>query len=324
LQTAIDDELARQPTGALNAAVAGLLETYAHGRPSVVADDTWHAAYLAVRMPATYAAVQAALVRVPDDALRDIGSVLDLGAGPGTASWAALASCPALTTITQIDRSPAMLEIGRRLAGAAAQGRRLDLTQRTADVTSGRDWPAADLVTATYALAELSAPAMLAVVTAAWRATTRLLVLVEPGTPAGFERIHAARAALLAAGAGLVSPCPHEGPCPMRTGTRQDDWCHFAVRVPRTRRHRQLKGGSLGYEDEKFAYLVASRGRDQARPQARVLRHPRIDKGRITLTLCTAEGARRQVITRRDAAWSAARKAEWGDGWATAPDADDA
>ena len=107
----------------------------------------------------------------------------------------------------------------------------------------------------------------------------------------------------------------------MRTSARQGDWCHFAVRVPRTRRHRQLKGGSLGYEDEKFAYLVASKGSGESRPQARVLRHPRVEKGRITLTLCTAEDAVRKVITRREASWHAARKAEWGDGWTTAPDA---
>ena len=65
------------------------------------------------------------------------------------------------------------------------------------------------------------------------------------------------------------------------------------VRVPRTRRHRQLKGGTLGYEDEKFAYLVVSRDADEERAEARVLRHPRVEKGRIALSLCTPEGTAR-------------------------------
>src|SRR5882757_9006731 len=45
-------------------------------------------AYLAARLPATYAAVQAVLRQVPDAALEGATTVLDLGAGPGTATWA--------------------------------------------------------------------------------------------------------------------------------------------------------------------------------------------------------------------------------------------
>jgi ribosomal protein RSM22 (predicted rRNA methylase) len=108
----------------------------------------------------------------------------------------------------------------------------------------------------------------------------------------------------------------------MRDPGRAGDWCHFAVRVPRTRRHRLLKGGSLGYEDEKFAYLVATRDVDAPRPPARILRHPRVEKGRIVMTLCTPGGAERAVVTRRDPAWRRARKAEWGDAWSAAPDPD--
>ena len=106
----------------------------------------------------------------------------------------------------------------------------------------------------------------------------------------------------------------------MRTGPGRDDWCHFAVRVPRTRRHRLLKGGSLGYEDEKYAYLVATIRSASDDRAARVLRHPRVDKGRIQLALCTPDGAQRVVVTRRDTGWRAARKAAWGDAWRTAPE----
>jgi ribosomal protein RSM22 (predicted rRNA methylase) len=174
-------------------------------------------------------------------------------------------------------------------------------------------------VVSAYALAELSPAARTLLVAAAWHATSHVLVLVEPGTPVGFEHVLAARAALARDGAQFIAPCPHEGPCPLRTGARTDDWCHFSVRVPRTRRHRQLKGGSLGYEDEKFAYLVATRRPVAAARPARVLRHPRIEKGRIGLTLCTPDGADRVVVSRRDAAWPAARKASWGDAWPTTP-----
>jgi ribosomal protein RSM22 (predicted rRNA methylase) len=194
-------------------------------------------------------------------------------------------------------------------------GRDVALTQKVADIGGTGSWPASDLVVAAYALAELPAAARARVVDAAWRAATRVLVLVEPGTPDGFAHIHDARAALIAAGAHVLAPCPHEGPCPMRAAAASGDWCHFAVRVPRTRRHRQVKGGTLGYEDEKYAYLVVSRDAHPGRPEARVLRHPRIEKGRIALALCTPDGAPRQIITRRDQSWRAARKVEWGDPW---------
>ena len=278
-------------------------------------DDAMHAAYLAVRLPATYAAVSAVLAQVPPARLTGVHSVLDLGAGPGTATWAAMAACPALTNATQVDRSASLLSLGARLAAAATGQRAVALTQHVADI-SATGWPASDLVIAAYALAELPAAAQVRTVTAAWKATRQLLVLVEPGTPAGFDRIHAARTLLIASGAHIVAPCPHEGACPMRSSADEGDWCHFAVRVPRSRRHRQIKGGTLGYEDEKFACLVASPEASLTRVGGRVLRHPRVEKGRIVLTLCASDGTHhRQVVTRRDEAWRAARKAEWGDDW---------
>ena len=271
-----------------------------------------HAAYLGARLPATYAAVRAALAMCPR-AVRDrLHSVLDLGSGPGTASWAARDAC-AVTSVTQIDRSPDMLALARRLADRAGDTVLGSAVQRQGDLGGGGPWDAADLVVSAYALAELAPAARRSLVASAWAAAAHVLVLVEPGTPDGFARIHDARVHLIAAGASLLAPCPHMATCPMHA--TPGEWCHFAVRVPRTRRHRQLKGGTLGYEDEKYACLVASKPPDGREPGARVLRHPRIEKGRIGLMLCAPDRAERIVVTRRDPAFRAARKVEWGDTW---------
>ncbi len=295
-----------------------------------MADPRQHAAYLAARLPATYAAVSAALAMIPADVRGRLRTLLDLGAGPGTATWAAREQCPNLESALLVDRSADLLATAARLGRASGADASVAITTRVGDAARGT-WPPADLVIVAYALAELDGPggtspaaapgpARTAALAAAWAATAHVLVLVEPGTPEGFERLRDARTRVLADGATLLAPCPHAGVCPM-TGA---DWCHFAVRVPRTRRHRQLKGGTLGYEDEKFAYLVVARdagARDAAAPiaEARVLRHPRIDKGRVGLTLCTTDGIARVAITRRDEDYRAARKAAWGDAWNAAP-----
>jgi ribosomal protein RSM22 (predicted rRNA methylase) len=94
------------------------------------------------------------------------------------------------------------------------------------------------------------------------------------------------------------------------------DWCHFSQRIERTSLHRQLKGGELGYEDEKFSYIVADKS--CASPTAaRIVRHPRKHSGHVQLMLCTTAGhiENRTVTRSSKAAYKQARKAEWGDIW---------
>jgi ribosomal protein RSM22 (predicted rRNA methylase) len=281
-----------------------------------------HAAYLGARLPATYAAVSATLAMVPDEVRAGVGTVLDLGAGPGTATWAAHARCPALRAARLVDRSEALLAIAGRLALRAGIAEDLALETHVADAARRTAWPGADLVIAAYALAELVPPARVALIESAWAAASSLLVLVEPGTPAGFAHLHAAREQVLRRGAHVVAPCPHDRACPLRPDGGRD-WCHFAVRVPRTRLHRQLKGGTLGYEDEKFACLVVARQELSHLAAARVLRHPQVEKGRVGLTLCTPDGVSRVTVGRREPAYRDARKVSWGEAWApsaTEPD----
>jgi ribosomal protein RSM22 (predicted rRNA methylase) len=113
-----------------------------------------------------------------------------------------------------------------------------------------------------------------------------------------------------------VAPCPHQRDCPMAGESQSADWCHFAVRLPRTALHRQLKGGSLSYEDEKFSYLVATAGSGSTAAN-RVVRHPLTRKGLMQLRLCTGDGEVSGVVVskRQGPLYRAARSAEWGDAW---------
>ena len=287
LQEAISGLAAAFSTGELAHAAARISEAYRRGLPLRLDTPLLRAAYAATRLPATYAALTRAAAELPFTP----ESWLDLGAGPGAAAWVA----PCLATL--VDENPHWddLRPARRIC---------------ADLARLPGLQAHDVVSLCYVLNELPPPARPKLLDEAWRLAGKALILVEPGTPQGFQLLLEARRQLLQAGARLLAPCPHGRECPMQGA----DWCHFAVRVERSRLHRQLKGGSLGYEDEKFCYLTVLR-EDAPRPAARILRHPEVRPGRIGLTLCAPQGVERQAVRRQDALWKQARKANWGDPW---------
>ena len=116
---------------------------------------------------------------------------------------------------------------------------------------------------------------------------------MPPGTPAGFATILACRAALLAAGARVVAPCPGAHPCPITA----PDWCHFAERLPRSRAHMRAKDANVPFEDEKFSYVaVAREGIDIAPIEARIIAPPLVAKPGTRLRLCTPTGIADRVV----------------------------
>lgn len=266
-------------------------------------------AYLVTRLPATFAAIAASLAAVVE-ALPDFEprSLLDIGAGPGTATWAAHAIWPSLVEAQLVEASPAIREIGARLSVTLPLDR---VTWHAERVGAGlRDHAGADLVLLSYVLDEL-APAMRApLIARLWELTAGTLVAVEPGTTEGWKRILAVRDQLIGAGAHILAPCPHDKPCPLSA----PDWCHFAARVARSRLHRDAKGGSVPWEDEKFIYLAASRLAPPQRP-SRVLAPPRHSKAGIVLKLCRPDGATAEhAVAKRDRApFKTAHRLDWGD-----------
>lgn len=267
------------------------------------ADDAL--AYAVARMPATYAAVNAALSRLieakPDFAPQ---GVLDLCCGPGTASFAAASAFPSIAQARLVDSNAKLLTLARALAPDAGLP---DAQFVERDATALRPEPA-DLVTISYALVEMDEVGAVELARRAF-AAAQVLVLVEPGSTQGFSRIRAARAALIAQGAHVLAPCPHDLACPMPEG----DWCHFVQRLPRSRDHMALKNARMPYEDEKFSYGVFARA--PAGPRgARILRPPVVAKHAVSLSLCTGEGlTQREIPKRAGEAYKSAKKADWGD-----------
>lgn len=261
------------------------------------------AAYAAARMPATFAAAQAALKEslAAADLGMKIRSVVDCGAGTGAATWAA-AQLLDLERVTCLEREEAMRAVGSRLM---REGGMPHAVWTGCDLTDSAPLPKGDLVIEGYMLGELREDMRLPVAEKLWQAAERMLVIIEPGTPQGFANLAAVRARLTALGAHVAAPCPAGSTvCPMAG----EDWCHFAVRVQRTKLHKALKGGDAPYEDEKFCYLALTREKPEAACSARVLRHPLIAPGRITLTLCEDGEKKLQIVTKKDPLWKRARK----------------
>ena len=282
------------------------------GSAAVVTSQADATAYVLTRLPATYAACARVFAeaagRAPHFAPQ---SLLDAGAGPGGAGWAALETWPQIAAASLLDSNRAFLDIAETLAADAPAPLRAAQRLR-ADLTAPGDWTAADLVVASYALAEIAPAALAGTVERLWAATRGLLVLVEPGTPAGYRRLLAVRDQLIDAGARVLAPCPHAAPCPLSS----PDWCHFSQRLARSRDHRLAKGAETPFEDEKFSYLVLARdGIVPAPPTPRVLSPPRAGKPGVELKLCTPAGAlENRFAARRDkAAYAVARRIDWGE-----------
>jgi ribosomal protein RSM22 (predicted rRNA methylase) len=286
-----------------------------HATP--IATDDHRVAYLAVRLPATFAAAVAALASTRDRCSDEIHTMLDLGSGPGTALWAALQVFPTLVSATALERDPRLIEIARRLATNAVHAEATPSALRETqwlqgDLTADLPEGAWDLVVCSYVLNEIREAQRAEFIRKAWARTRKLLVVIEPGTKPGFANILALRTRLLAEGATLAAPCPNSLACPMAAG---GDWCHFPARVERTADHRRLKDAALGHEDEKFSYVAFSRNAVQS-PNARIVRHSKVFSGYTQLTLCREGEIANTVITRsKKEDWRRLKRLGWGDAW---------
>lgn len=311
LRNAIATLAGNGDTEALRKAHADVSNGYRQGLASSALIETPAAvaAYAAARMPATFAAVSAALKQLllacPEYAPK---TLLDIGCGPGTAIFAALEACPELRMAHGIDHNQAFLHAARRLAEnmGANTDRSLDFTQ--ADVSQANLSPA-DLVIASYALVELPRQQAMALAIRAWQATRQTLLLVEPGTPVGFECLRAVRSALIETGAVILAPCPHDQACPME----EPDWCHFSIRLPRSRIHKTIKNAEVPFEDEKFSYLIAART-GAPHCSARIIAPVTHGKAGHSCRICSASGVETRRVAPRDPAFKAAKKWSWGEG----------
>jgi len=296
LRAALDAQLQGVSRNAVAGRAAVISRTYREGGGSgVIVSEIDALAYALARMPATYAALTACL-----NALREVApsfapkSLLDIGAGPGTASWAAAEAFASLQSFDLIDANRALRTLALDLARSSVRLRDLKYLRSEAG-TALVDAEAADLVVTSYMIGELGGADRIALADLLWSKARAALLVVEPGTPAGYGRIMALREQLIASGAHVAAPCPHDH------------------RLPRSRAHIQVKSAELPFEDEKFSYVALTRA-PVARHRLRILTQPAITKVAISARLCGERGITNAVVPRRQkVGYQRFRKLNWGD-----------
>ena len=288
-----------------------------HERPPRATAD-WHRAYTYYYGPVNALKVQLIAAelarRIPTWPGKHALRILDLGAGPGSATAGIHLWNPALRLdCLWVDADAAW--DGTELVQPWIDAGALDVRRRTQDLDDGCHGDF-DLVLAANVVTELrmevSARAeCLGRLLSRRLAADGIAIIVEPALRRATRDLHALRQRLLTAGWHVLAPCTGEGTCPMLSNDR--DWCHETrdwIQPDFHHRLDQLAG--LEKDALRFSFLALSRVPSPiaTAPAARIVSEIRHQKGRIRLVTCDAAS---QVaaweIQRRDLRASAAFRA---------------
>ena len=296
----------------LGARAARISQGYRRNEPTrrlaLRADDAL--AYLLSRLPATYAAAATVLGRlaaeVPGFAPT---SLVDIGAGPGAAAWAACEVWPSLQSATLVDGNAEFLGLARQLAAGSSRPALQSATFERADIGALAPTARYDLVIASYALTELT---QVETAAANWLACAeQALVVIEPGRPRDYARLMQVRRRL-ADDARILAPCPHAEDCPLPPG----DWCHFsgggcpgAATTVRQERGRSVRGRTVFLPRAQPERLTPMAATGASRARAATARQTQRNAED-----CTPAGLEKRTLASRDkASFKRASNLGWGD-----------
>lgn len=252
------------------------------------------AAYLAYFFPASLSQVKRALVEVdvpPGQSLK----VLDIGSGPGPASFAVAGWAKRRLDVTALEASPSSLDTFRRLWSPQLG------ELKTTTWTTGNALPAGpfDVIVMSHVLNELfpGDPARLEkrqnlVNDIASRlAPEGLLVLVEPALRRTGRELLVVRDRLISGGLVARAPCLFQGNCPAIARPR--DWCH-ADRPwePPALARAAAEAAELSRESLKYSYVILSRAGERSRDNAlfRIVSEPLPEAGKLRYFGCGPAG----------------------------------
>lgn len=287
-----------------------------HPQESFIKDSVDIAAYLGMRVPATYAQIASALLQLKEVMPEfKVESLLDLGSGPGTAVWAAKMVWPSLKRAACLDNDGNFLSVGRELFSKS--GLSVDISWEPDSLRSdfGSKNHKFDLVIIANVLNELTEEERIKVVSRAFTQCSGVLVIVEPGTPKGAKIIEEAYQTFENK-KFLVAPYINnsfvEG---------GEHWIHFPQRFIRPefqrRVRQQMRASTLmasDWEETKYAYIALSKYEPKTSSWGRLLSPIKKQKAWFDLTVLTAKGIEKLQVFKKDKEkYNLVRKLKWGD-----------
>ncbi|MBA3723331.1 MAG: hypothetical protein H0W89_00360 [Candidatus Levybacteria bacterium] len=273
-------------------------------------------AYLALRVPATYAQSYATIANVHELVPSwQPKTILDIGSGPGTAIWAASEIWPSLTDATAIEQHNSLVSLGKQIATTAELS--IATTWLRQDIREGidEDDTTYDVVIIANVLNELSTTAADKLIGQALNKTSGVLVIVEPGTPAGSVIVQNAAKKLGKAG-NLLAPYINN------TFFNDDNYyLHFSQKFIRPefqrRLRQQMRESSLmasDWEDAKYTYTIISKLAPEITPWGRCVGPIQVQKGFLEIPVLTKDGIEKiKVMKRYREQYNSAKNVKWGD-----------
>ena len=273
---------------------------YAYQSPSrrntYVNDHSMAALYMIARGRSIMGVVEK-IITQDLEVFSNVESVVDFGGGPGTFLFA-ISKFKTLSKYTNVERSDSFIGIMNVLVeeflSSSTTNTHVDSISSNYLKPGSQDIPTSDLCVFSYTLCERdNSLACLSDLVE----HSNMVLIIEPGTPSGFKNIIQARDKLIEKGFGTIAPCTvSNGFCPLRDS--ESDWCHFVERVDRSRIQRHLKNGVLGYEYEKYSYLLMSKNSIHSDGK-RIISRPNYTKHSISFDICSEKNSH-IVITKKE------------------------
>jgi ribosomal protein RSM22 (predicted rRNA methylase) len=271
-------------------------------------------AYLALRVPATYAQIFGAFSAVKEISRStwEPKKLLDIGSGPGTGVWAAHAIWPGLETATCIDVNKDFLLQGNTLVQEMELP--VDISWKQHDVTSGiQEVKLYDIVLVANVLNELTVAQRMRLLEQAFDRCKGVVVILEPGTQVGNDIVQAA--ARQFAKEYMIAPYVQN-----RFVSDPKTWIHFVQRFNRpefARRIRQhMRDSQLmasDFEDAKYTYVAIAKLPSADTSWGRVIGPTKIQKGFLEIPILTATGiVQQKVLKRHKTHYQFAKSMRWG------------
>lgn len=272
-------------------------------------------AYLALRAPATYAQIYSSLTQIQELLPSwQPTKILDLGTGPGTGSWAAKAIWSSIAESISVDEHKEFLRVGKQIENNANLD--MDMHWLQADLQKGlpEQLETYDIIIIANVLNELNPKAADKLIGQAFDLCQGILVIIEPGTPAGSSIIENASRKLSKAG-NLLAPYIQN-----TFISKTDYYIHFSQRFIRPefqRRIRQhMRDTSLmasDWEDTKYAYTIISKLNPEVIPWGRCIGQVHIQKGFLEVPILTKDGIQKvKVMKRNYDQYTFAKDLKWG------------